>query len=650
MRQFILTLLGFAVLLCQPPPRGQADDEPTKLPPGFLAEGPMRVKLRFARVASQPEWEETGDLLLLTKERIFYQSNKNRLERKSIGHTVLEVRVLDRKGLNWIWDLHWVWDKERKELRGPPPVRPADISLTPADCTPRQEEQYLYSGLLRLLRESDNALLTGNALALKVIKERVTRIADHMGRRGLSRKLKENYADVGPYLERAGALLKMREAVIARKLNERERAARQQADASRLQQIRNAAALVKGLVGYVIEDHSMIRESLGSWTLSSLNYELERSRREADARSFEEASKNELDAIWMKFDEDRDRRDKRAEDLAAALGLPRPDQQFARQLEGSRDPLALIKWLEAYAEAVRRATGRPDPWLVADIAELRAARSAGASKRLAEEILPLARQCVAAAAYVPPWTFYNSDRVMILCTAATVAARAAELYHGTMSWRDVYHPTAAYAERLFTFADRYQQGPDLGGWARRHRLVALALSLRSDEALQLGYDLRELNVNSLSYHFRMARLRAGSGEFAKFLEHAKHVAASGAVPELKKCVEVVQLLKYDKYSREFALHTTPRVQAWVTSTVVGRTRQNTLLVENLSSFPLRNVRGVLTSPNGQQRTELTEVLPVLGAREKRAWSSALPSSLRLPAFFHVHCENGDSKRVQLFVR
>src|SRR5207253_122008 len=102
---------------------------------------------------------------------------------------------------------------------------------------------------------------------------------------------------------------------------------------------------------------------------------------------------------------------------------------------------------------------------------------------------------------------------------------------------------AFYSLRLFTLADQFK-AVDVNGWSGEFRMLALALSGRTNDAMQLGADLGQSRRFSTRYHFFMARLRCLDRDKAQFLEHAEQLAAFGQVVLLKRCPEVHGYLNF----------------------------------------------------------------------------------------------------------
>jgi hypothetical protein len=307
---------------------------------------------------------------------------------------------------------------------------------------------------------------------------------------------------------------------------------------------------------------------------------------------------------------------------------------LAERFLKEKDHGALIAVLEDQVKALKQA---PNPWLLVDLAWLRASQPAIFRDKTAGEMYQQALVCARAAALVPSAPRYNRDRASILWAAAAIAVKAATLDHGFASWRDTYHPFAAYAVRAYAFSDQYKV-IDIGGYAREPRMVALALAGQSEKALRLGQEMRDIRNNSPTYHFYMARLWAMQGKKPELLAHAEQAQNIGLGTLLPKCTEVAGLLVDKKFKADFESRTKPKVVAWVT--LKPGKDKSMVSIQNISPFKLTNARASLAITTNGGKTEYPLEIPLLAKDQKTIREFIPPAAVIRGAVLSIESDQG----------
>ncbi len=612
------------------------------LPDGFLAEGPRPITVRFAAVKflNQPERDEKGTLVLLTRTRLLFLPDGSTTPRKEFPQgSVLWVET--REGPKH----HWKVDATAKQFTGkvlaPDPVR----LEAPPPFSPAEEARYLFFSLERLQNGLEDALRTNNERAIESLLADAKRAADYIQQRGLASKLGRLFADAAGYVSVQQTLAQRRRDTYAQALKAAQAFDRAKVASAQLRQQQALGGALTVLFGAAADDRDIVAAGLGGIVDANKRLLREQYELQLAKDSFAKEAQATFVAVHQEMARNREDRLKTLRDLAVALGLPaeRPLEKTAAQFREKKDYASLARALTNLADEARR-TSRGNPWLTVEACFVTAAVPGTSPAKKAEEVFALTRTCLAAGAAIPPGPFYDRDRVQLLWSAARLAVFAASLEHGPRAFADAYNPRASYALRVFALAEAYPI-VDTNGDVREQRALALALTGRIDDALQKALEVEELRQASPTFHYLAARLYGAKKDADKALAHLEKAFQNGFA-DVKAVRANANLAPVHKNKR-FAALTALSVDAWATLPAVAGGGISVDL-KNRAAFALTGVKVTLNVATPQGPKVYTTSFARIGPGQSVYWPEAFDSAVAV--LLSLETDQGQVQRLPMALR
>jgi len=661
MRRLILAAVSLACLPLLASPQGNGNDQSVPLPESFLAEGPMKINIKFeeskARGMKEAE-EKKCDLVVLTETKLVYRTSKGELKNASPSRRgteippsgyVTEILSVDGKPL---------WTAEKAKFKGETLPPPPALKLTPKKFNAEQEQQYLFFVLQQLTTLLDEFVRRGDGPSVEILKKNAKATAEYVAKRGLSAAILKAFNSIDEFADGGIVLTDKLRKVVEDSESLKEITKRQKALAvQRLQEKQTAGALGVG-IGLIFDSPDLARNSLMYLDLAQDAYRFDQGVIAAVTAKKEGLLATEFLEVQDKLTELRKKRDKMLADLLNEVRLPpslKSGWEWAAWL-AQHDPISEIKALEGQAKTLNTEIGWCNPWLTAYIARRHAYTRMGDDTMQAEMMHRQAQAIFEAAAMVPAGKFFDAERVALLRMAAQIATEAAKLEVGTKSWQDAYHLSASYALRIYTLVDSYEM-EDFKQVSEQSRMVALALTMQPSAALNIGKKIEDVCKGQPIFHFHMARLHGVRyievGKKAKDRDEAvKHAVIShsfrGWKNDLFTNPEMAGLLREFKATIESKL--TPNVECSMDLPVPGGNGMATARLENKSAFHLTNMTAtihLIADKGGNILWSANEKLQsaTLPSGTKTSWEFALPKGKYPSSRLNVLVECDQAKKV-----